>query len=65
MAWGRATTAFALLQAAGAWGLSRLFITTGDYRPLFAVGAAVLLPALAIDVVTRWTRGAEVADGES
>jgi predicted MFS family arabinose efflux permease len=51
-AWSAATTGFALLQAAAAYGLT--FVLTrsgGDYRLLFLFGAAALLLALAIDLV--------------
>jgi predicted MFS family arabinose efflux permease len=48
-AWGRATTAFALGQAAAGYGLSFVYARTGDYATLFALGAAALAAALAID----------------
>jgi predicted MFS family arabinose efflux permease len=50
-AWSSATTSFALLQAAGAYGLSFVFQVTGDYRLLFGTGATLLAGALAIDLV--------------
>jgi predicted MFS family arabinose efflux permease len=51
-AWSKATTSFALLQAAGAYGMSYLFAHGGgSYGRLFVVGAAALLLALAIDLV--------------
>jgi MFS family permease len=53
--WGWATTAFALAQAAAAYGLSAVFAATGSHRPLFAVGVAALIAALAIDVTTAWS----------
>ncbi|MDG5495510.1 YbfB/YjiJ family MFS transporter [Niveispirillum sp. BGYR6] len=43
--WGRMTLLFALFQAAGGYGMTALFATTGAYLPLFALGAAVLLLA--------------------
>jgi predicted MFS family arabinose efflux permease len=50
-AWGWCTTAFALGQAAAAYGFSYIFaLTGGTYRVLFALGAAALATALAIDV---------------
>jgi predicted MFS family arabinose efflux permease len=49
-AWSTCTAAFAIGQAAGAYALSAVFaLTGGGYRPLFALGAAALLLALAID----------------
>ncbi len=50
-AWGICVTAFALGQAAGAYGLAFVFAETGgDYRSLFAIGSAALMLAFAIDV---------------
>ncbi|MGH7188314.1 MAG: YbfB/YjiJ family MFS transporter [Acetobacteraceae bacterium] len=50
-AWSVCVAAFALGQAAGAYGLAFVFAATGgDYRSLFAIGAASLLAAFAIDV---------------
>jgi predicted MFS family arabinose efflux permease len=50
-AWGLCTTAFALGQAAAAYGFSYVFAHTGGgYRALFALGAAALVTALVIDV---------------
>lgn len=49
-AWSLATTAFAVGQAAGAYGLSWLFARTGDYALLFALGAGAMLLALLIDL---------------
>ncbi len=52
-AWGLCTTAFALGQAAAAYGFSYIFAHTGGaYRVLFALGAAALATALVIDVAT-------------
>ena len=49
--WSFATTAFALGQAAAAYGFSFLFAHTGGgYTALFALGAAALVLALAIDL---------------
>lgn len=50
-AWSAATTAFALLQAAGAYGMSYLFAGGGSYPTLFAMGAAAMVCALLIDIV--------------
>jgi predicted MFS family arabinose efflux permease len=50
-AWGLCTTAFAIGQAAAAYGLSYVFAQTGgSYRVLFALGAVALATALVIDV---------------
>jgi predicted MFS family arabinose efflux permease len=49
-AWSRATAAFALGQAAGGYGLSFAYARTADYALLFALGAAALVLALAIDL---------------
>jgi len=52
-AWSKATTSFALLQAAGAYGMSYLFAQGGGrYGLLFIVGAVALLLALALDLIT-------------
>jgi predicted MFS family arabinose efflux permease len=54
LVWGRTTMAWALFQAAGAYGDSWLFGRTGgDYRLLFALGAGSLLLALAIDLAAN------------
>ena len=59
-AWARATTTFALFQAAGAYGLSYLFERTGgDYAVLFAIGAGAVAISLAMDLVTALTVGRE------
>lgn len=50
-AWSKATTAFALMQAASAYGLTFVFTTSGnDYRLLFAIGTTALLLALVVDL---------------
>jgi len=50
-AWGLCTTAFALGQAAAAYGFSYIFAHTGgSYRVLFALGAVALATALVIDM---------------
>jgi predicted MFS family arabinose efflux permease len=49
-AWSLATIAFALGQAAGAYGLSWLFARSSDYSLLFELGAAAILLALLIDL---------------
>jgi predicted MFS family arabinose efflux permease len=51
-AWSGATVAFALGQAGAAYGYSFLFAETGGYAMLFALGAAALFLALAIDFGT-------------
>ena len=54
-AWGLCTTAFALGQAAAAYGFSFAFAQTGgSYRVLFATGAAALASALIIDMLAAW-----------
>ena len=45
-----ATAAFALGQAAAAYGFSYLFVLDGNYTLLFALGAAAIVTALVIDV---------------
>jgi predicted MFS family arabinose efflux permease len=56
-AWGLCTTAFALGQAAAAYGFSYIFAHTGGaYRVLFALGAVALATALVIDVATARRR---------
>jgi len=50
-AWSRATTSFAVLQALSAYGMSYLFARSGgDCRILFALGAAAMAAALALDL---------------
>jgi predicted MFS family arabinose efflux permease len=49
-AWSFATTAFALGQAAGAYGLSFLYAQTGAYGLLFMLGAGAIFLALLIDL---------------
>lgn len=49
-AWSLATTAFALGQAAAAYGFSYVFALGGDHHLLFALGAGALFLALAIDI---------------
>ena len=52
-AWSTATTAFAVFQAAAAYGLSFLFSQNGgNYQMLFAIGAAAIALALSIDLFT-------------
>lgn len=52
-AWSFATVGFALMQAAAAYGLSFVFArNSGDYRPLFLIGSAAMIAALAIDLAT-------------
>ncbi|SAL13194.1 MFS transporter [Caballeronia peredens] len=51
-AWSTATTSFAVLQALAAYGLSFLFSNSGgNYSLLFAIGAAALAIALAVDLL--------------
>jgi predicted MFS family arabinose efflux permease len=52
-AWSFATVGFALMQAAAAYGFSYVFARNGgDYRPLFLIGSAAMVAALALDIVT-------------
>lgn len=51
-AWSKATTGFALLQAAGGYGLTFVFSRSGgDYRLLFLIGTAAILLALTIELI--------------
>jgi predicted MFS family arabinose efflux permease len=51
-AWSAATTGFALMQAAAAYGLTFVFTRTGgDYQLLFIIGAGILITALGVDLV--------------
>jgi hypothetical protein len=51
-AWRTATTSFAVMQAVAAYGSSFLFSRSGgDYRTLFAIGAASLVLALIVDLI--------------
>jgi predicted MFS family arabinose efflux permease len=51
-AWSAATTSFALLQAAAAYGLTFVFTRSGgDFRLLFLIGAACLVLTLGIDLI--------------
>ena len=52
-AWSVTTMAFALGQAAGAYGFSFLFAGSGTYAPLFALAAGALALALVLDVAAR------------
>jgi MFS family permease len=50
-AWSTATVAFALFQAAAAYGLSFIFgYTGGNYQLLFTIGSVAMVLALAIDL---------------
>jgi hypothetical protein len=49
-AWGRATTAWAVAQAAAAYGYSYLFSQSGSYVLLFALGTVALVTALLLDL---------------
>jgi predicted MFS family arabinose efflux permease len=55
--WTVATLAYAIGQAAGAYGSSFLFARTGSYALLFGMAAAALAAALAIDLLAArlWT----------
>jgi predicted MFS family arabinose efflux permease len=56
LAWSATTTAFALGQAAAAYGFSFLFAAGSGYRVLFAIGAAALAVALLIDLAVGRAR---------
>ena len=56
-AWGGATVAWAIGQAAGAQALSFVFARTGSYTPLYAIGAVTLAAALLLDLLTGRRRG--------
>jgi predicted MFS family arabinose efflux permease len=56
-AWSLATAAFALGQAAAAYGFSYLFaVTAGGYLALFTLGTAALVLALVIDLAAARAR---------
>jgi predicted MFS family arabinose efflux permease len=56
-AWGLCTSAFALGQAAAGYGFSYLFDATGgSYRLLFAIAAAAMAVALAVEVAASCLR---------
>jgi len=52
-AWSTLTVAWALGQAAGAYGLSALYAHVESYGWLFALGAAALVAALAVDLAAK------------
>jgi predicted MFS family arabinose efflux permease len=52
-AWSVTTMAFALGQAAGAYGFSFLFASGGSYPVLFGLAAAAIVLALGIDLAVR------------
>ncbi|HXZ01494.1 MAG TPA: YbfB/YjiJ family MFS transporter [Stellaceae bacterium] len=60
-AWSTATAAFALGQAAAAYGFSFLFAHTGSYPPLFGLGAIAIALALIIDVAVAVLAGQKAA----
>ncbi len=49
-AWSTLTVAWAIGQAAGAYGLSALYAHAQSYGVLFALGAAALVAALVVDL---------------
>jgi predicted MFS family arabinose efflux permease len=53
-AWSVTTVAFALGQAGAGYGFSFLYTHTGSYTALFAIAAATLATALAIDLVVAF-----------
>ncbi|HVY15023.1 MAG TPA: YbfB/YjiJ family MFS transporter [Rhodopila sp.] len=51
-AWSKATTAFALLQAAAAYALTFVFTQSGgDYQLIFIIGALAFVAGLGIDLI--------------
>jgi predicted MFS family arabinose efflux permease len=59
-AWSRATTAFAVLQASAAYGMSWLLAQSGgNYTWLFMLGGAALVLALLTDLVVSRVRPAQ------
>jgi predicted MFS family arabinose efflux permease len=50
-AWSITTVAWAIGQAAGAWGMSALFARQESYATLYALGAGAIVLALALDLV--------------
>ncbi len=51
-AWSHATVAFAVCQAVAAYGLSFVFVESGEnYRLLFGIGSVAMILALAIDLL--------------
>ncbi|MBM3557174.1 MAG: YbfB/YjiJ family MFS transporter, partial [Alphaproteobacteria bacterium] len=52
-AWSLATAAFAVGQAAAAYGLSYAFAQGAGYEPIFAWGAGALVAALGVEVAGR------------
>ena len=60
-AWSRATTGFAVAQAAAAYGMSFLLIRSGGHHALlFALGGVAMFLALGIDLVSSRRKGREV-----
>ena len=55
-AWGFATTAFALAQAGGAYGMSWLYARSHGYDALFLAGALALTTALLLNLATDQKR---------
>ncbi len=58
--WGRATMAYAVMQALVAAGFSTLFHITGSYRLLFVIGAAATLASAGLVVLARRAAGGGV-----
>ncbi len=51
-AWGLATTAFAVAQAASAYGMSWIFAQSHAYQPLYLIGTVAFVAALALSLAT-------------
>ena len=61
-AWSLATSAFALGQAGGAYGLSFIFTRSGTYIPLFAIGTGVSVIALIMEIGIPGSRAGHSRD---
>ena len=56
-AWGLATTAFAIAQAASAYGMSWIFAQTHGYQPLYEIGSVAFVAAIGLSLLTAPRRG--------
>ena len=57
---------FAVLQAAAAYGMSYLFVSSGGgYRMLFVLGAIAIVLALAVDLIAAPSGGQGTAKGNA
>jgi MFS family permease len=60
-AWALQTVAFAVIQAAAAYGFTAILAATGSHRLVFAMAGAIMAGGLALEVMTARMR-APVAD---